>query len=125
MKVQAAYGMAPPIPIDPKKWYIIDTFRLTYKGKAKMIKKKFDNVHQIKMCLEKFLNSNLRYDWIRGDEAIELELKIMRFGPEINEYLEKYNYENYMVTYQDKKSYRTKFRRQKRTKTGELSKKWG
>jgi len=111
--------------IDPKKWYLIDTKRLNREGRPKMLKKPFDNVHQVKMCLAKFLNSELRYDYLRGDEAIEMGLKISRYAPHIYVYLKKYSYENYMITEQDRKSYRTKYRRHNRTKKGYLYKKWG
>jgi hypothetical protein len=113
-------------PIEPNKWYIVDTYNRDRYGKPKLLKKRFDNKKQIKMNIKKLLgNDDVRFDWIRGSEAISLNLRIMNRFPSLRVYLKKYNYENYMITIQDRKSYRTKFRRQNRNKRGELYGKWG
>lgn len=115
----------PIILIQSDKFYIVDTKRLNRKGRPKMLKKRFDNVKQVKMCLDKYLDSDIRFDYLKGKEAIDLGLEIMRYAPQLNVYLRKYCYENYMVTDQDKKSYRTKFRRHNRNKRGEYYKRFG
>lgn len=111
--------------IQPDKWYIIDLLRLDIHRRPKLIKKPFDNVKQIKMNLDEHFPRNLRFDWIKGKKAIELGLKISTLCPNLNIYLRKYYYRNYMITPQDRKSYRTKFRRHNRTKKGEYYRKWG
>lgn len=111
--------------IKPNKWYIVDTFRPDRKGKPRMLKKEFDNPKQIKMNLDEYFPNNLRFDWIKGSEAIELELYVMNSFPNLQVYLKKYRYASNMIHEQDKKSYRTKFRRQNRNKKGELYKRWG
>lgn len=122
--------------IKPEKWYIVDTFRPDRKGKPRMLKKEFDNPKQIQHNLDMYFKGNLRFDMIQGKEAIELELYVMNAYPNLQIYLRKYQYANYMITEQDKKSYRTKFRRQNRfgiTNDSrkcckvklELHKKWG
>lgn len=107
------------------KWYIIDTFRVDKKGKPRMLKKEFDNPKQAQYNLDMYFKGNLRFDIIRGDEAIELGVYVMNAFPNLHIYLRKYRYDNHMIAEQDKKSYRTKFRRQNRNKKGELYKKWG
>ena len=108
-----------------EKWNIIYTFRSDRQGKPRMLKKEFDNPKQAKYNLDMYFRGNLRFDIIRGDEAIELKLQVMKAFPNLHIYLRKYRYENHMIAEQDKKSYRTKFRRQNRTKKGELYRKWG
>lgn len=111
--------------IDPSKWYIVDTFRRDPKGKPKMLKKPFDNPQQIKLNLDMYFPNNLRFDYIKGSKAIELKLYIMNAYHSLRVYLRKYRYSIDMTTEQEKKSYRTKFRRQNRTKKGQFYKKWG
>lgn len=115
----------PHYPINPSKWYLVDTKRLTRQGRPKVLKKSFDNVKQIKMCLSQYLGAELRFEYIKGSEAIELGLQIMRWFPGLRIYLRKYCYDNDMITPQDKKSYRTKFRRHHRTKKGIYYKRFG
>lgn len=107
------------------KWYIVDTFRVDPKGKPKMLKKEFDNKKQAEMNIEKYFPGNLRFDIIKGEKAIELKLYIMNAYPNLKVYLRKYRYAPEMVTEQNKKSYRTKFRRQNRNKRGPFYKRWG
>lgn len=111
--------------IDPDKWYMVDTLRLDIKGKPKMLKKQFDNQEQVMFNIKQHFPNSLRFDAIKGIKAIELGLYVMNAIPNLQIYLRKYRYSADMITDQDKKSYRTKFRRQNRTKKGELYKRWG
>lgn len=115
--------------IKPNKWYIVDTYRPDRRGKPRMLKKEFDNKKQvldnIKMIIDKKSVHRFRFDAIKGSEAMELGIYIMNAYPNLRIYLRKYNYLPHMVTPQNRKSYRTKFRRQNRNKRGENYKKWG
>lgn len=108
--------------IKSNKYYIVDTGRLDRRGKPKLLRKEFDNAEQVKMNLKKLLADDLRFDWIKGSEAIELGLIIMKNFQGLGFYLKKYNYSNIMTTEQEKKSYRTKYRRHQRRKKGNLFK---
>lgn len=115
--------------IKPKKWYIVDTYRPDVGGKPRMLKKEFDNKKQvidnIKMIIGKKSVHKYRFDAIEGKEAIELGIYILNAFPNLRVYLRKYNYANYMVTPQDRKSYRTKFRRHNRNRRGDYNGRWG
>ena len=122
--------------IKPNKWYIVDTHRTDVKGKPRMLKKEFDNKRQVQQNLDEYFPGNLRFDILKGSEAIKLGVYIMNAYPNLQVYLRKYGYANYMITSQDKKSYRTKFRRQNRLNVKgdnrkccktklELYKRWG
>lgn len=115
--------------IKPKKWYLVDTFRSDIGGKTRILKKEYDNRKQAQQNIDRIIKEKevhkLRFDVIKGQDAIDLGVYILNAYPNLNMYLRKYKYENYMVSDQAKKSYRTKFRRHNRQKRGELHKKWG
>ena len=115
--------------IKPKKWYLVDTFRSDVGGKTRILKKEYDNRKQAQQNIDRIIKekgvNKWRFDIIKGSEAMELGVYILNAYPNLNMYLRKYNYENYMLTYQAKKSYRTKFRRHNRQRKGDLHKKWG
>jgi hypothetical protein len=111
--------------IKPDKWYIVDTYRLNQKRRPMVIRKEFDNVEQIKHQLDIHFPNNIRFDYIKGDKALELGLYLIRAYPNLRIYLRKYRYTPDMTTDQEKKSYRTKFRRQNRNKGGQYYKRWG
>lgn len=117
--------------IKPDKWYIVDTYRIDPSGKPMMLKKEYDNSKQAKnminYIIENLKANKYRFDIIQGSEAIFHKITIRNGYPSLRLYLRKYNYSDHQISEQQRKSYRTKFRRQNRTKqkNGEFYKKWG
>lgn len=113
--------------ISPEKWYIVDLFRVDHYKKPTMLKKAFDNHKQAQMSLDKFFKGKLRFDIIQGFDAIRMKMVIRNAKPDLGTYLHKYRYAADMMSHQERKSYRTKFRRQKRNKqvNGDTYKNWG
>ena len=107
------------------KYYIVDTLRRDQNFNMVMLKKPFDNKRQAQMAIDKCLNKSIRFGVIKGSKAIELGMTIPNRAPTLRVYLRKYNYPDHLTKDQEKKSYRTKFRRQNRDKKGEFYKKWG
>jgi hypothetical protein len=111
--------------IKPDKWYLVNCLDLSTTGTPRLYSKEFDNRLQAVNCLKRHKFDNYLFDFIKGRDAIRLKLNFTKKLMSLGEYLYKYNYLNYMIDYQDKKSYRTKYRRHQRRKRGHLYKKWG
>ena len=111
--------------IKPKKWYIVNCLDVSIQGIPRLLSKEFDNKQQAKNCLKVNNFDNYLFDFILGKDAKRLKMQFTLKKLSFIDYLHKYRYENYMITIQDKKSYRTKFRRHQRRKRGDLYKKWG
>lgn len=110
-------------PVNPNKWYIVDTRRISKLNKVpRLFKKQFDNSYQAKLCIRKYLKDEMRFDYIKGSEAIELGMTVMNYYPKVwpntGSYNIKYEYNEEDITKRDRKTYRTRFRRHKRAKKG-------
>lgn len=115
-------------PVNPDKWYICDTNRVSSEtGLPRLLKKTFDNKYQAKRAVEEHLKGMLNFDFIKGSDAIELGMTIMNYAPYLcdyvsDRYLRKYQYNLEDTTWRNKKTYRTRFRRHQRAKKGEYYK---
>lgn len=114
-------------PVKPNKWYVVDTDRISLINKVpRLFKREFDNNYQAQLYIRKYLGDSIRFDYIKGSEATEIGMTIMNRWPRLfkkNEsYGSKYEYNEEDVTTQNKKVYRTRFRRHQRAKKGEYYK---
>ena len=102
--------------IKSDKWYIVDTMRYR-NGKPRMLKREFNNKHIIQYNINRLSKlhgiDKLRFCPIKGKKAIELGLTITNKNITLGDYFYRYRYDGF-ETFQQKKSYRTKFRRQNR-----------
>ncbi len=110
-------------PVQPNKWYIVDTNRISKLNKVpRLFKNKFDNSYQAKTCIRKYLGDSIRFDYIKGSQAIELGMTVMNRDPQVwgkpGFFGRKYDYEEEDTTWRNRKTYRTRFRRHNRKKNG-------
>lgn len=114
-------------PVKSNKWYIVDTERISKLNKVpRLFKKEFDNSYQAKRCIERYLGNNIRFDYIKGSEAINLGMTVMNRFPAVYKKhctnASKYDYTEEDISWRDKKTYRTRFRRHNRGKYGDYYK---
>lgn len=110
-------------PIQPDKWYIINTFDRCKKNLPRYYLKAYDRRVQVIRAIYKQIKDPITYDYLKGSEIIEmgiipLDMVYIRRFPKPP--TTKYDYNIRLMTRQEKKSFRTKFRRQNRNKRGEL-----
>lgn len=112
-----------PKIIKPHRWYIVDLRR---KGQYsyKLLNKNFESKKVAQQALKRTAKENeLFFEVIKGEQAIEFGF-VLAYGPTYADYMLKYDYPPELVTIQDRKSYRTKFRRWKRDFKRKLTSHW-
>ena len=104
--------------INPKFWYIVDLRHQTRDNSYYLLNHSFKTKKEAKRILEKNIKDNTVYfDVIQGSEAIEFKFRFREEtadGMTYLDYLRKYDYPPELETMQQKKSFRTKYRRWKR-----------
>jgi len=113
--------------IRDKYWYIVDLRKKTMDKSYYLLRKGYASKKEAKRILELNLKDRLYYfEVVKGTQAKEFGFRFRKktqAGSYLN-YIVKYDYPSELETLQDKKSYRTKYRRWKRTFNKELNKGW-
>lgn len=95
--------------IKPNKWYLVDTIK---HKEPRLIRIDFDTKADVISRIEKKLDGYLRWDYVSGKDAIANKLRFkIRFQNTGGKTIEKYDYAPEHTTIQERKSFRTKFRR--------------
>ena len=92
------------------KWYLVDTI-ITYN--PRMLKVDFHHEQDVLDFISNSLEGSLRWDCIKGVDAIVKGLTFKEKHPDLPSIL-IYNYPPDCLSNQDKKSYRTQYRRDER-----------
>lgn len=110
--------------IKRNKWYIVD---LRSKGRIgyKLFKVEFATKKKAKEALKRNLGGKtFLFDVVKGDQAIEFKFTFTKVGFTSLGYILKYDYPEDKITEQQRKSFRTKYRRWKRNYKKELTAGW-
>ncbi len=109
--------------VKDNRWYIVDLRNKTREGSYWLLKVDFKTKKEAKLVLNKNLaDKTVFFDVVSGKEVKEFGFKMpgKSKGPSYLGYLRKYDYPPELETLQQKKSYRTKFRRWKRNYKKEI-----
>ncbi|MAO08061.1 MAG: hypothetical protein CL596_05040 [Alteromonas sp.] len=114
--------------IKKDRWYIVDLRNKTQDKKSYwLLRVNFRTKEEARKVLNKNLGDKiLFFDIVKGVTAIEFGFRYPKNtkGPSYLGYLRKYDYPPELETIQQRKSYRTKFRRWKRNYKEELKRSW-
>lgn len=97
----------------PHKWYIVEAFGKNQNGNMQILRAEFDKKKEAQIAIKvNYPNRQIYYDVIKGRQAIEF---CMEFKKRFQKMVIKYDYpETIGETKQDRKSFRTKYRRHRR-----------
>jgi len=95
--------------IQGDKWYLVDT--INHK-EPRLVRIDFNTKQDVINRIKYNLHQDIRWDYISGEMAILNKLKFKRRGRNMgNIHVDKYEYSPELLTRQERKSFRTKFRR--------------
>jgi len=109
--------------IKKRKYYIVDNINLL---NPKLFRKAFDSKQFSKKVIRKYLDANFkRFTIIKGRYAIKNKIGFIphKEGRKFKERIVKYEYDKECITNQDRKSFRTKLRRDEKIKKA-FNKRW-
>ena len=111
-----------------KKWYIVDLRKKNKKGNYYLLRHVYDTKKEAKRILDLNFKDRLYYfEVIKGKEAKACSFKMATKDTDLTsnlDYIRKYDYPPELETHQDKKSYRTKYRRWKKDFNMDLKNGW-
>jgi len=94
--------------VDATKWYLVDTITNRL---PTLLRKEFDTKKDAIRFIENKLNGDLVWDYLPGSEVIEMGLRFKMKGPRLGVQVIKYEYPPELLSQQERKNFRTKFRR--------------
>lgn len=111
--------------IEPDKWYIVDLTNRNVNRTYKIIRAAFKTKSRAIEAIQRHLNDReIYFDVIKGKDVLHYEIPFVAMHYHGIPYLMKYDYPPEALTYQDKKSFRTKYRRWLRNYKRPLPKFW-
>jgi len=111
-----------------KRWYIVDLRRKNQQGKYYLLRHSYETKKEAQRILDINFKDRLYYfEVVKGSEAKSSGFKMATRDTDLVsnlDYIRKYDYPPELETKQQKKSYRTKYRRWKNQFNIELKKGW-